>query len=139
MLNEGEKNTIRFDKRYIKKDGSILWAILNTSLRRDASGQPLYFLTSIVDITAQKSAEKELYQTKEDFRVLFEDAPLGYQSLDENGHLLIVNKAWLEMLGYETEEVIGKWFGDFISPDQVDLFKSNFPKFIANGQNLFNF
>ena len=139
MLTEGDKNSISFDKRYIKKDGSILWATVNTALRKDENGKPVYFLTSIIDITAQKSAEKELYQTKEDFRVLFEDAPLGYQSLDENGHFLIVNKAWLEMLGYKNEEVIGKWFGNFISSDQIDLFKSNFPKFIANGQTCSTF
>ena len=139
MLNEGSKSSVIFEKRYIKKDGSILWANVHTALRKDAAGKPVYFLTSIVDITAQKNAEKELNQAKEDFRILFEDAPLGYQSLDENGYFLIVNKAWLEMLGYTTEEVIGKWFGEFISCDQVDLFKQNFPEFIASGHTSVTF
>jgi len=82
----------------------------------------------------QELAESELFHTKESFRILFEDAPMGYQSLDENGHLIIVNNAWLEMLGYEKQEVIGKWFGDFLAADNVELFRENFPKFKAKGK-----
>ncbi len=139
MLTEDEKDSISFNKRFIKKDGSTIWAEVHNSLRKDHAGKPIYFLTAIIDITARKQAENELYQTKENFRLLFEDAPLGYQSLDENGRFLIVNKAWLEMLGYQKEEVIGKWFGDFVSPDQVELFKRNFPKFKEKGHTIVKF
>ncbi len=64
---------------------------------------------------------------------MFEDAPLGYQSLDEDGNFITVNNAWLELLGYEREEVIGKWFGDFIHSDLVPHFRTNFPKFKYHG------
>ena len=50
------------------------------------------------------------------YQALFLCAPLPYQSLDEDGNILLVNKAWLKALGYEKEkEVIGKWFGDFLA------------------------
>jgi len=87
----------------------------------------------------QELFESELFHTKENFKLLFEDAPLGYQSLDENSNFVIINNAWLEMMGYEKDEVIGKWFGDFISPDQVDLFRQNFPKFKINGKVVVTF
>lgn len=45
-------------------------------------------------------------------RQFFDQAPLSYQSLDENGSFLSVNQAWLDALGYRLEEVIGKNFGD---------------------------
>jgi len=65
---------------------------------------------------------------------LFERAPLGYQSLDENGCFLDVNDAWLETLGYKRDQVIGRWFGDFLAPDFRDSFRERFPIFKEQGQ-----
>jgi len=67
------------------------------------------------------------------FELLFDEAPLPYQSLDEGGNILKVNNAWLEVLGYTKEEVIGKWFGDFLANDSVEYFKENFSNFKAVG------
>ncbi len=85
------------------------------------------------NITDLKSAQKALQERESRYRLLFEDAPMGYQSLDKNGYFIDVNDAWLNMLGYHKDEVIGKWFGDFIIPKQVDLFKKNFLKFKEAG------
>ena len=59
--------------------------------------------------------------------------PMPFQSLDEDGRLIDVNKAWLEALGYERKEVLGTWFGDLLPPDQVELFRERFPIFKARG------
>jgi two-component system, cell cycle sensor histidine kinase and response regulator CckA len=80
------------------------------------------------------SMEEALRESEERFRLLYENAPLGYQSLDENGYFVEVNRAWLETLGYSRQEVIGKWFGDFLAPEFVDSFRCNFPKFKAAGE-----
>ncbi|MES0447998.1 MAG: PAS domain S-box protein, partial [Desulfobacterales bacterium] len=46
------------------------------------------------------STEKVLKESEERFRLLYERAPLGYQSLDENGYFMEVNQAWLDTLGH---------------------------------------
>jgi PAS domain S-box-containing protein len=66
--------------------------------------------------------------------VPLEDLPLGYQSLDENGCILDVNEAWLEILGYLRSNVIGRWFGEFLVPGSADHFRENFPKFRSAGK-----
>ncbi len=71
---------------------------------------------------------------REKFRLLFERAPIGYQSLDEEGRFIEVNQTWLDLLGYGKEEVIGKSFADFLSPDFADSFRLNFPRFKAAGE-----
>ena len=49
-------------------------------------------------------------------RLQCENASLPRQSLNEDGTLLEVNQSWLDMLGYSSKEVIGKWFGDLLAP-----------------------
>lgn len=79
-------------------------------------------------------AKKKVKASEEHFYGLFEKAPLGYQSLDENGYFLEVNKSWLDTLGYSREEVVGKWFGDFLAPEFTDAFRERFPMFKAAGK-----
>jgi len=77
----------------------------------------------------RKNTEKALRESEERFIHLFERAPLGYQSLDEKGFFIEVNEAWLFTLGYNRNEVVGKWFGEFLVPGYVRYFKENFPIF----------
>ncbi len=50
-LLSGETDAARFEKRYLTKDGSEVWADVSASIRRDAAGKPLHFLTTVVDVT----------------------------------------------------------------------------------------
>ena len=54
----GTLQTYSMDKRYIRKDGSILWAALTVALQRNAAGEPDYFISIVNDITARKQAEE---------------------------------------------------------------------------------
>lgn len=82
----------------------------------------------------QRQVEAKLRESEERFRYLYEEAPSAYQSLDENGHFLQVNKTWLDTLGYKREEVLGKPFSTFLPPNGVGHFTQNFQKFKASGE-----
>ena len=82
---------------------------------------------------ARRKTELALRESEDRFHNLFEKAPLGYQSLDENGCFIEVNAAWLTTLGFEREDVMGKWFGDFLAPEFVEPFRKRFPIFKAQG------
>ena len=112
-----------------ERDIEVAWNYL-----RDTKGNVRGFLSVLTDITEQKRYEEALTESEEKFRLLYENSPLGYQSLDEDGCLIEVNPAWLEMLGYSREEVIGRWFGDFLVSKQVDLFKGRFQRFKEAGE-----
>jgi diguanylate cyclase (GGDEF)-like protein/PAS domain S-box-containing protein len=59
-LLAGEADSLSAEKRYVRRDGSLLWVNRTVSLVRDAHGQPLYFLRIVEDITERKRLENEL-------------------------------------------------------------------------------
>ena len=70
--------------------------------------------------------QDKLKLSEERFRILFDQAPLAYESLDTDGCFLQVNQQWLKLFGYSRDEVIGKWIGDFIIPDFIDEYRRKF-------------
>ncbi|MEW6050620.1 MAG: PAS domain S-box protein [Candidatus Zixiibacteriota bacterium] len=74
-----------------------------------------------------------LVQSEAKFRQLFQRAPIAYQSLDESGHILEVNETWLTTLGYSREDVLGRWFGDFLTPACAEKFRHTFDQFKSAG------
>ena len=60
--------------------------------------------------------------------------PVSYQSLDCGGRIVDVNQKWCDTLGYRREEAVGRWFGDFLAPDSVPLFREKFPLLVAAGE-----
>ncbi|MFN8660295.1 MAG: PAS domain-containing sensor histidine kinase [Thermomicrobiales bacterium] len=65
-LLAGEIPAYRMEKRYVRKDGQVIWALVNSSLVRDQQGLPLYFIGQIEDITARVWAEQELRAALDD-------------------------------------------------------------------------
>ena len=58
-LLAGETSSFSLEKRYLHKDGRIVWALLTASLARDADGKPLYVISQLQDITERKRAGQE--------------------------------------------------------------------------------
>ncbi len=79
---------------------------------------------------------QKLALSEELFRHLYEKAPLPYQSLDNKGCILVVNEAWLDVLGYSKEEVIGYSFAKFLLPEFQEHFEYYFPRFREKGEIL---
>lgn len=67
-LLAGEKARYRLEKRYLRKDGTVLWTDLSTTLVRDQDGRPLHFITGIQDITQRKLAERQLLEKVEELQ-----------------------------------------------------------------------
>jgi PAS domain S-box-containing protein len=120
--------------RIVTTDGQIKWCLSSWGPLYDESGQQIGVQGRERDITERKRAEEGLRESEGRFRLLYEKAPLGYQSLDAAGCFIDVNQAWLDTLGYSREEVIGRWFGDFLAPHEVEAFKQRFAKFKATGE-----
>jgi PAS domain S-box-containing protein len=87
-------------------------------------------LYSTIEMAMYKhQSERRLRESEERFRLLYEHAPVAFQSLDADGHVLQVNRAWQDLFGFTAEEVIGRWFGEFLASDSVPRFIEAFTQF----------
>jgi PAS domain S-box-containing protein len=83
-----------------------------------------------------KQSEESLRKSERKFKLLYDRAPLSYQSLAENGLLVDVNQTWLDTLGYTRDEVLGKSFVDFLHSDWKGQFKEKFSLCKSVGEAL---
>lgn len=113
--------------------GSNGWMWVRGEATKDTEGNIVSLWGAAQDITQRKQIETKLRQSEERFQMLFDKAPLGYQSLDIEGNFLEVNQKWLDIFEYQKEEVIGTWFGDYLAPEYREAFRKRFPIFKAQG------
>ena len=83
QLLSGEQDSAHFVKRYLHKSGSVVWIDMVTSLRRDEEGQPLYFMTSVIDITERKRAEEELRKYHEHLEELVQERTVKLETANK--------------------------------------------------------
>lgn len=98
-LLDGGINSFKLEKRYLRKDGRVIWVQITRSLVREPStNQPLYFIGQVEDITTRKEAEKALRIQEFVDEIAASVALVGH---DEKGALVVIacNKGFLNMTG----------------------------------------
>jgi PAS domain S-box-containing protein len=73
QVNRVLKNEIggySMEKRYVRKDGSLVWGLLTVSLIRNPDGSPAYFISIVQDITLRKRMEAELQRSENRLQLL---------------------------------------------------------------------
>jgi diguanylate cyclase (GGDEF)-like protein/PAS domain S-box-containing protein len=109
LLEDGER-TFSMEKRYIRKDGSVVWVNLTVSLLRETSGEPLYSVSQVQDITERKRAEEALRESEERYRTVVEEQTELVCRFLPDTTLTFVNDAYCRYFGEEPEELIGRSF-----------------------------
>ncbi len=103
-LVDGVKEIVWFEKRYIHKNGNVVYTEISATLQRDTEGKPSYFISTIQDITERKRAQKQL-------RLLgraIDQNPVAIVITNTDGVIEYVNPKFTEVTGYASAEVIGR-------------------------------
>ncbi len=132
-LVAGGRSHYRMEKRHFRKDGKIIWIQVTVSLERDISGIPEEFIVQIEDITERKRIEDALKASSSEIEDLYDHAPCGYHSVDENGMIVRVNQTELDWFGRKREEMIGKRISDFFTPASQEVMRKSFERFKKEG------
>ncbi len=99
---------IHRDRRYIRKDGSVLWAQYSGVLVRDSAGNPIYGLASIEDVSESRASEETLRALNASLKAIVETSPLAIYSLTTNGVVTLWNPEAEKMFGLNELQVLGQ-------------------------------
>jgi len=106
LRRESESYTL--EKRYIKKDGSIIYGILNVYCIREEKKEEDFFVATLQDITESKLAKDALKKSEKRFRSLIENLQVGVIVQNEKTEILLHNPKALALLGINQEQLLGK-------------------------------
>ena len=96
------------EKRYLRKDGDIVWVNLTASLVRNASGTPDYFVHVIDDITARKRADITVAESRSRLAGVVDSAMDAIISIDGRQNVVLFNGAAEKMFQRDASEIIGQ-------------------------------
>ncbi len=115
----GKREIVRFEKRFVRKDGRVIIANLTAATARDAQGRFTHSITIIDDITEKKAAETALRASEEQYRGLVDGVRDAIFSLTLDGIIRSLNPAFENMTGWSRSEWIGRGFVELLHADDV--------------------
>ncbi|HTP00151.1 MAG TPA: PAS domain S-box protein [Anaerolineales bacterium] len=111
MFDQYRNNLLRherienFEAQHRRKNGTIIWTSTTARTVKDTAGGVSYIEGFVSDITTHKNSETALLEHEQQYRLLFEGAPIGIGVIDRRGRILAFNDAILEPGGYTRDDI----------------------------------
>ncbi len=127
LLREGRASRGRIEKRYIRKDGELVWASASATMRRDEHGRPAQVVAIVEDITARKRAETR-------YRFLAESIPQMVWTATPDGMIDYVNGRCTSYFGAPEEALLGAAWLEWVHPDERDAVRERWNQSLVTGE-----
>ena len=118
VLSKGEPAEI--DKRYVRKDGSIVWVNVCDAPERDAAGKPKSVVAVAVDITARRKAEEALRTKETELELMVTQTPFMLTRCTRDLRYRYVSRAYADLLGRRPEQIAGKSIGEILGKEGLE-------------------
>lgn len=134
-LAEGSGPNFVIEKRYVRPDGTVMWAHNDVVAIRSASGQPRFIAATVTDITENRRAEEQLKRSEERFRALVTTSSdsMYRMSADWSVMYQLQGQGFID----DTDHAIRDWLQKYIPPEEQELVKGAVRKAIET-QGAFN-
>jgi len=123
----GEAPNYRLEKRYLRKDGTLVWVNVNMTVIRNAAGQPVRTMATIEDVTERKQSEEKIKESEARYKTIFENAGSAIFTADvESGRLLECNSLAEKLVGRTRDQIIGMHQSVLHPVDEAEKYKEKF-------------
>ena len=125
----------RTEKRYLRRDGRIVWALLSRSLIRGSAGEPTAFISQVVDITDRRRVEARVREQEEETRRIIDTAQEAFVGMDAEGRIIEWNRRAERTFGWSRDEALGRPLAQTIIPEQHrDDHRRGLERFLRTGE-----
>ncbi len=118
-LISGVASSYQMDKRYHRKDGTIVWINLCRSVVRHPDGRPKHFISQVQDLTARMEAEAR-------YRLVAENATDMIVTIDLRERTTFVSGGCMAILGWTPAETLGRVAEEFVHPEDIETLRDAF-------------
>jgi PAS domain S-box-containing protein len=139
LLTGGQRSSV--ERRYVGKNGDILWITRTACLIRDVDGQPRHFLIMVEDISERKSAEKALCESKRELeaahhanQLIMDNSQDVICTIDEKGRFFSVSAACEQVWGYTPAELVGRPYLQLVCPEDRAMTESVSQTLLLDGK-----
>jgi PAS domain S-box-containing protein len=135
-LVRGTTDHVRMEKRYLRKDGQVLWCHVEIAAVRTADGSLDHAIAMVQDVTNRREAEQELRDSEERFRFLIESAGDAIFVTDaETGKIIDCNRKASELIGLPVERIIGMHQSQLHPPQDRESYARQFQDDVQQKNN----
>ena len=106
IKGQGDRFTV--EKRYVRKDGSLVWIELYSALARDGAGNPAYFISLTQEITQRRAAAEALRESEARYRSVIDHMSAGLIQHASDGAIVACNARALAMLGLSHDQMFAR-------------------------------
>jgi PAS domain S-box-containing protein len=132
----GEIDSYALDKRFIRKDGSVVWVLLSVTCVRRADRSVDYFIAVMKDISRRKEAESALADREAETRAFLDAIPIPVFRKDGESRWLVGNRALFEVTGKDAENSVGRTDREIYDDPAVgEAVMSNDRRIMASGSS----
>ena len=117
---DGEIPGYVLEKRYIRKDGSLIWVKSSVSLSVSSDGRPIHIVGLTEDIDEQHRAEEALKESEARFRFMTECMPQKVFTAFTNGSIDYLSPQWLVYTGLGVKEMDLSGWSKIVHPDDLE-------------------
>ncbi len=117
----GESEGYAMDKRFIRKDGSIVMANIDVKCVRRADGTVNYFVAMVRDTTEQERRKGEILAARSQLQATLDAIPDLLFELDLNGRYYAYHSPRTDLLAAPVEDLLGKTISDVLPPDAAEI------------------
>jgi len=116
------------EKRYVRKDATVVWVHVAGTLLKELSGQPARILGAVYDITKRKHAERALHNATQRLAATLESIADGLIVLDRDWRYTFCSATAAKLLGMSREDLLGACFWDLVPRAESTRFFDEFQR-----------
>jgi PAS domain S-box-containing protein len=132
----GRGDSLERDRRYLHRDGSIVWVHVCAEVIRDEAGEPLYAVSHLQDITDRKRSEQRLRDSERRLRSVIDHTPSLVYVKGRDYRYQLVNSEFERVFGVRSDWIVGRRDEDILPASAIGQVRAKDRQVLDDGQVL---
>jgi PAS domain S-box-containing protein len=115
----GRRDSVQREKRYVRKDGVVVWALTRVEVIRDRTGHPSYFVSHVQDLSDRRMTLGLLHGSERTLRAVIDHTPAMICVIGRDHRYRLVNREFAAAFGVTSDWIVGRCDTDILPPSTV--------------------